>query len=134
MAVGYDALQKHQREQEIEALLASGSICIAKHDDGRILKSTVDIARALSVVRLGEIRFDETVATITLMDKSGVSSHDFTFDFEGKGAICDEISPVCTPMDVLTKNDRTKLTEAICARAEGLKGAAFHDQICTPKP
>jgi hypothetical protein len=136
LGAGYNAYEKHQREKEIEALLASGSICTTKHNDDRTLTSTVDIERALSVVRLGEISFSETVATVTLNEKEGVAtiSHDFTFDFGGKGAICDETSPICSPMDVLTKDDKTKLTAAICERATGLNGAAFSDQICTPKP
>ncbi len=71
--VGYHVFEKQQREKEIEALLASGSICIARHNDDRILTSTVDIGRALAVVRLGEIGFGPTVATVTLTDKDNVT-------------------------------------------------------------
>lgn len=130
---GNYAYQKQQREKEIE-LLISGSICTVKHNYDGTLTSTVDVSGALAVSRNGEIGFNKTAATITIMDKDGISSHDFTFDFEGKGAICNENSPVCSTMESIPANEKKKLTDTICERAKDRGAHEFYQEICIPKP
>ncbi|MDB5491702.1 MAG: hypothetical protein JWO78_1551 [Micavibrio sp.] len=106
---------------------------MSKHHHETIIPSTVDVHKALGVAGRGEIGFGDGVATVTVMDDNKISSHDFVFDFTGKGALCDDQSPVCSTMDVLSAAQKEDLTATICSRAKANGGGAFYQEFCDLK-